>query len=96
MFKIGKEDIIKTNYNDDIIKDNKASLILFFWYFVTAFCHVYSSTQSSWLLDSFLSILSRFFFEIIFGFLFAKLYRIAVSSNVKTLYKILMCIYDFS
>jgi len=71
-------------------------LILFFWYFVTAFCHVYSSTQSSWLLDSFLSILSRFFFEIIFGFLFAKLYRIAVSSNVKTLYKIIMCIYDFS
>ena len=71
-------------------------LILFFWYFVTAFCHVYSSTQSSWLLDSFLSILSRFFFEIIFGFLFAKLYRIAVSSNVKTLYKIVMCIYDFS
>ena len=23
-------------------------LIIFFWYFVTAFCHVYSSTQSSW------------------------------------------------
>ena len=27
------------------------SLILFFWYYVTAFCHVYSSTQTSWLLD---------------------------------------------
>ena len=24
-------------------------LILFFWYFVTAFCHMYSSTQTSWL-----------------------------------------------
>ena len=36
-------------------------LILFFWYFVTAFCYVYSSTQTSWLIDCFLSILSRFF-----------------------------------
>ena len=71
-------------------------LIIFFWYFVTAFCHVYSSTQTSWLFDSFLSILSRFFIEIIFAFLFAKLYRISVSSNLKTLYKIIMCIYDFN
>ena len=71
-------------------------LILFFWYFVTAFCHVYSSTQTSWILDSFLAIFSRFVIEIIFGFLFAKLYRIAVASNCSTLYKILICIYDFS
>ena len=70
--------------------------ILFFWYFVTAFCHVYSSTQTSWLLDTFLAILSRFVLEIIFGFLFAKLYRISVASNCETLYKILICIYDFS
>ena len=53
-------------------------LILFFWYFVTAFCHVYSSTQASWLLDSFLSILSRLMLELIFGFLYAKLYQIAI------------------
>ena len=70
--------------------------ILFFWYFVTAFCDVYSSTQTSWLLDTFLAILSRFVLEIIFGFLFAKLYRISVASNCETLYKILICIYDFS
>jgi hypothetical protein len=71
-------------------------LILFFWYFVTAFCHVYSSTQASWLLDSFLSILSRLMLELIFGFLYAKLYQIAVGSNIETFYKILLCIYDFS
>ena len=34
-------------------------LIIFYWYFVTAFCHVYSKTQKSWLLDTFLAILSR-------------------------------------
>ena len=51
-------------------------LIIFFWYFVTAFCHVYSSTQSSWLLDTFLSVLSRFFIELITAFLYGKLYQI--------------------
>ena len=71
-------------------------LILFFWYFVTAFCQVYSSTQTSWLLDSFLSILSRFFVELIFAFFYSKLYQISVGSNIETLYKIVMCLYDFS
>ena len=71
-------------------------LILFFWYFVTAFCHVYSSTQTSWLLDTFLSILSRLMIELIFGFLYAKLYCMAVSSGIKTFYNILFCIYNFS
>ena len=71
-------------------------LILFFWYFVTAFCHVYSSTQTSWLLDSFLSILSRLIIELIFSFLYGKLYQISVASNFKTLYKIVMFFYDFN
>ena len=70
-------------------------LFLFFWYFVTAFCHVYSKTQTSWLLDGFLSILSRFFIELIFAFLYGKLYQISVASNMETLYKIVMCLYDF-
>ena len=71
-------------------------LILFFWYFVTAFCHVYSSTQLSWLLDSFLSFLSRFVIEVLFALLFAKLYIVSVESNIYTLYRILLFIYDFS
>ena len=71
-------------------------LILFFGYFVTAFCHVFSSTQFSWLLDSFLSILSRLIIELIFAFLYGKLYQMSVASNFKTLYNIIMCIYDFS
>ena len=71
-------------------------LFLFFWYFVTAFCQIYSNTQMSWLLDSFLSILSRLMIELIFAFLFAKLYQIAVGSNFEIIYKIVMCIYDFS
>ena len=71
------------------------TLILFFWYYVTAFCHVYSSTQSSWLLDSFLSILSRLIFELLISLGFAKLYRISVEANVKCLYNFVMFFYCF-
>ena len=70
--------------------------ILFFWYFVTAFCHVYSSTQTSWLFDTFLSILSRFILELLFALLFSKLYILSIESNIYTLYKIVLFIYDFS
>ena len=71
-------------------------LILAFGYFVTAFCHVFSSTQTSWLLDTFLSILSRLIIELFSAFFFGKLYQISVRSNFKTLYKIVMFFYDFS
>ena len=71
-------------------------LILAFGYFVTAFCHVFSSTQTSWLLDTFLSILSRLIIELFSAFFFGKLYQISVTSNFKMLYKIVMFFYDFS
>ena len=71
-------------------------LILFFWYFVTAFCHVFSNTQTSWLLDSFLSFLSRVVIELLFALLFSKLYIISVESNCYSLYRALLFIYDLS
>ena len=70
-------------------------LMLFFWYFVTAFCHVYSGTQKSWLLDSGFSVLSRWVIEFLFAFLFSKLYIVSIESNCYTLYRILLFIYDF-
>jgi len=71
-------------------------LMLFFWYYVTAFCHVYPSTQKSWLWDSFLSILSRIIIDLLFCLGFAKLYRIGVESNINCLYKISIFFYSFS
>ena len=71
------------------------SLILFFWYYVTAFCHVYHSTQLSWLFNSFLSMLSRLVVEVLTSLLFAKLYRMAVEANIKCLYKIVLFFYCF-
>ena len=105
-FKINEQ--LKTEVNikiKNILKNYKIKiaflflfetiLILCFWYFVTAFCHVYSSTQMSWLLDSFLSVLSRLFIELIFAFFFGKLYQISVGSGFVTIYKIVMFLYEF-
>ena len=58
------------------------SLMLFFLYYVTAFCHVYNSTQYSWLFDSLLTILSRSFIDFLLPLGLAKLYRLAVESNL--------------
>ena len=70
-------------------------LILFFWYYVTIFCHVYASTQISWIWDSFLSILSRITIDLLLTLLFAKFYRVAVESNIHCLYKVALFFYSF-
>ena len=71
------------------------ALMLFFWYFVTAFCHVYKATQISWLLDSLLSILSRLIIEILLSLGFAKLYLISIESNIHCIYKFVLFFYSF-
>ena len=70
-------------------------LMIFFWYFVTAFGHVYKATQISWILDSLLSILSRAIIELLISFGLAKLYRMSVSSECYCLYKFVMFMYNF-
>ena len=70
-------------------------LMLFFWYYVTVFCHVYSSTQKSWLIDSLLTMLSRIIINFLLCLGFAKLYRMAVEANVQALYKLSLFFYSF-
>ena len=72
------------------------SLMLFFWYYVTAFCHVYNNTQYSWLFDSFLSILSRSVIDFLAPMGLAKLYRMAIESNIHCIYKIVLFLYSFA
>ena len=69
--------------------------MIFFWYFVTIFCHVYPSTQTSWLFDSFLSMISRIIIDALICLGLAKLYRIAVDSNINCIYKFAMFLYGF-
>jgi len=91
---------------DEILKKYKCKIVIliiiemiimiFFWYFVTAFCIVYNATQMSWLLDSLLSILSRAAIELLYSFGLAKLYRIAITGESHCLYKFVMFLYNFS
>ena len=93
------------NEIEKIFKNYKIKLIIFiliellfmvfFWYFVIIFCHIYPSTQISWLLDSFLSMISMVIIDALICFGLAKLYRIAVDSNINCIYKFTMFLYGF-
>ena len=99
-----KEEIVKEV--ESILKKYKIKIILlfifelifmlFYWYYVIVFCHVYSSTQISWILDSLLSILSRIIIDSLICLGLAKLYRISIESNINCLYKITLFLYGFS
>ena len=69
--------------------------MLFYWYYIIAFCHIYSNTQLSWLWDSFISMIIRLIIEFLFSIIFAKLYRIGVSSENLCLYKVSLFFYSF-
>ena len=93
------------NEIDNIFKNYKIKIfilvfvellfMIFFWYFVTIFCHIYQSTQISWILDSFLSMVSRFIIDGLICLGLAKLYRIGVDSNIHCIYKFAMFLYGF-
>ena len=68
--------------------------MLFFFYYVTAFCQVYLNTQVSWLLDSLISFLFSFLFSLTISFVFAILYKLALYNKIKLLYQITKCIYS--
>ena len=63
-------------------------LLLFFFYYVTAFCEVYKSTQSSWLSDSYISFLFSFPIELSLSFFYAVFYMISIKYKLKALYNI--------
>ena len=70
-------------------------LMLFFWYYVVVFCQVFYGTQTSWIIDSILSMLSRIIIDSIMCLLFSKLYRIAIGSNYGCIYKTALFFYGF-
>ena len=69
--------------------------MLFFWYYVVAFCHVFSSTQISWILDSLISIIFSVIIDALICFALSKLYTMAVNSEIICLYKIALFFYAF-
>ena len=69
--------------------------MFFFWYYLTAFCHVYTNTQISWILDSSLTIIFSFILQCLFCLIFAELYRISIDNNIQCLYKFIMFLYNY-
>ena len=71
------------------------SIMLFFFYFTTAFCEVYKNTQISWLLDSFVSAILSILFELFLSFFISFLYIYSIKFKKKYLYKISIFLYEF-
>jgi hypothetical protein len=69
-------------------------LMIFFFYYVTAFCHVYNSTQTSWLLDSVTSYGIALLTAFAVSFLMSLLYELAINCKCRILYKITIFIYN--
>jgi hypothetical protein len=69
-------------------------IMIFFYYYVTAFCEVYKQTQISWLIDSVISFLISFPIECLLALLICVLYIIAVKNRNKFIYKIAMILYN--
>jgi hypothetical protein len=102
--KATKREILMNIY--DIIKKLKikilifiileCTLLLFFFYFVTAFCEVYQKTQISWLCDSFVSFIFSFPIEFFLAFINASFYKLSLVKKSSLLYRIVMVIYNLS
>ncbi len=69
------------------------SLMLFFYYFVTAFCEVYKKTQLSWIIDCLISIFLSIATEVFIAWVITIVYTIAIKYKIKILYKIILFCY---
>ena len=70
------------------------SIMLFFYYFVTAFCEVYKKTQVSWIIDSIISYLLSFPIQFLTSFIIAVLYKLSVGNQLKWLYSLSLFLYN--
>jgi len=69
--------------------------MLFFFYYVTAFCQVYQSTQISWLLDCISSYFISLLISLSLSLICSIFYKIAIKYRRKILYKIVLFVYSF-
>jgi hypothetical protein len=70
------------------------SIMLFFYYFVTAFCEVYKETQISWLYDFFISFLVSLATEIVISLLLALFYTLSIRYKLNFIYKVVIFFYN--
>ena len=71
-------------------------VMVFFWYYSTVFCFVFSKTQLSWVIDCFITIFFRIIFDLIINFLLSLLYINSIGFKCNCLYRVIIFIYCFS
>ena len=64
-------------------------IILFFWYYTTAFCAVYSQTQMEWLKDGLTSFGISLGLPFVICLVFATMRSLALKYSIKSMFKIL-------
>ena len=69
-------------------------IMVFFYYFVTAFCEVYKKTQKSWIIDFFTSFIISFTCEIFGAFIISILYILSLRYRLKFIYRIVIFFYS--
>ena len=69
-------------------------IMLFFLYFITAFCEVYRDTQLSLLYDSFISFIISIPIELLISFFISILYMISIKMKTKCLYSLVLFLYS--
>ena len=69
-------------------------IMLLYWYYITAFCHVYSNSQTSWIFNTFFTILFTFLINCIACLLFSLIYKTSIGNKSKSLYNVALFIYN--
>ena len=65
-------------------------ILLFFFYFVSSFCEVYQSTQTSWISDAVVSIIISFLIELAISLAITIVYKLSLKYQWELLYKMVM------
>ena len=69
-------------------------LILFFFYFVTAFCEVYKNTQINWIIDCFMGFIISYATEIVGALSISIFYILSIRFKLKYLYRVILFFYN--
>ena len=64
-------------------------IILFFWYYATAFCAVYSQTQMAWLKDGLTSFGISLGIPFLICLVFATMRTLSLKYSIKCMFKVL-------
>ena len=69
-------------------------LMLFFFYFVTAFCEVYKNTQINWIIDCFMGFIISYATEIVGALSISIFYILSIRFKLKYLYRVILFFYN--